>query len=171
MPDLHKMTLWANLPYEEKLCDLYTLKPCFYKLVASTLYEIGDCITKYGTSQKKKWQQWKAMIKMNKSKVSVPELTHAGSHDFTRALFLNTHVHFALCMPWHNTNAYCLKSLISDSSVFCAGNCSVAVVLAKRSPLTQTQWFSYGEKTFYYLLTIMPQHLNVQSICLWIRLG
>lgn len=28
--------------------------------------------------------------KNNKAKVSVPELTHAGSQDFTRALFLNT---------------------------------------------------------------------------------
>lgn len=160
---MSKFALWRKIvwPLYSKTLLLQTggINPIWDWRLYNQIWEVA----------KKKWQQWKAMIKMNKSKVSVPELTHAESHDFTRALFLNTHVHFALCVPWHNTNACCLKSLIWDSSVFCAGNYSVATVLTKRSPLTQTQWFSYGEKTFYYLLTIMP--LNVQLICLWIRLG
>ena len=58
------------------------------------------------------------------SKVPVPELANAGPHDFT-VTFFSEHTTCALCMPWH-TNACCLKSLISDSSVFCSGNCSVA---------------------------------------------
>lgn len=106
--------------------------------------------------------------KNNEFKVSVPELTHAGSHDFTRALFLNTqHVRFALCMPWHNTNACCLKS---SSQI---PLCSVLGFVLLLSTPKAFSWHKHSGlvmEVFYSHPTIVPQHLNVQSICLWIRL-
>lgn len=88
----------------------------------------------------------------------------------TSESIVSEHTTCALCTVSAMAQHQCLlpEVLISDSSVFCAGNCSVATVLTKHAPLTRTQWFSYGD--LLYHPTIMPQHLNVQLICLWIRL-